>query len=164
MTTSLEWSLRIPGKITSKGNSKRAFVSKGGRAFVVNSSQATKAEASVRAFAAAHAPAAPFRGAIMLDALFVFSIPQGARGGPRSTPRLFAGDPCLKHFDRGNALKLLEDALKGIAYSDDALVVAGPVGKVWGYDEEIRVRVVQLIGPDVDRAVAWATKGSGGAR
>jgi len=51
------------------------------------------------------------------------------------------GDPCAKHVDRGNLLKLVEDAMNGLVYEDDSQICGGDVQKIWGLEEETRVTI-----------------------
>jgi len=135
------WSLTIPGRPTSKGNSRRILTRADGRPFTASSAASTRAEQSVRAYAAAHAPAAPLEGPVRLDVTFRYSIPLASRATKRRAAKIVAGEPCTRRVDRGNLLKLIEDALEGIAYLDDSQIVEGEVRKEWGEQNETFVLV-----------------------
>lgn len=146
MTT---WECIIPGRPTTKGNSRRIFRA-GGRPFTASSPQAIAAENAARAIAFAARPPAPLAGPLVLDVVFAFAIPQAARErvGKRGVrpATITAGEPCMRRVDRGNLLKLLEDALEGIVYENDSQIVDGSVAKVWGERDETRVCVRQAAG------------------
>jgi Holliday junction resolvase RusA-like endonuclease len=132
-----EWTCTIPGKPRQKGNSKRAFV-RGGRAFVVPGKGVREAEDAARLVVAAAAPRAPFVGAVEVTVTFVFAIPKSRR-------ELRIGDPHTQDPDRGNLLKLVEDAMAGLVYVDDNQVCGGDVSKVWGARDETVIVVRRYI-------------------
>ncbi|MCC7173495.1 MAG: RusA family crossover junction endodeoxyribonuclease [Planctomycetes bacterium] len=145
-----EWTCTIPGRPTTKGNSRRIFRA-GGRPFTASSPQAIAAENNARAVAFAMRPVAPLVGPLRLDVHFVFAIPQAARErvskrGKVTPAKLCPGEPCMRRIDRGNLLKLIEDALEGIVYDNDSQIVGGDVAKVWGERDETRVSVRALMG------------------
>jgi len=49
------------------------------------------------------------------------------------------GKPCTKKPDGDNVLKIVADALNGIAYHDDASIVDAYVSKRWGQDGSVCV-------------------------
>ena len=134
MTT---WSCIVPGRPKTKGNSKR-IVRMGARLRVIGSTSALKAESDARSVIAAHAPPAPLQGALRCTVVFVFAIPQGKRKGKH---KIEPGAPCLLKVDRGNLLKLIEDAMNGLVYDDDSQIVSGDVSKVWGDVDETQIHV-----------------------
>lgn len=78
-----------------------------------------------------HRPSSPINGPVRLDVAFVMPIPTGWPAWKKTAAR----EGRFHHVsrpDRGNLLKLLEDALKGPFYSDDSVVVAGNVAKSYG--------------------------------
>lgn len=102
-----------------------------------------QAQETLAARVVEHRPPVPFAGPVRLDVTFVMPIPKGwpawkhaaALGGrvyPTSRP------------DRGNLLKLLEDALKGLFYADDSLVVGGDVAKRYGDVPGYRIVLEEL--------------------
>lgn len=49
------------------------------------------------------------------------------------------GQPCGKKPDGDNILKIVADALNGVAYHDDAAIVYAAVSKTWGQDGSVTV-------------------------
>lgn len=131
------WTCIVPGRPKTKGNHGR-IVKIGGFSKLIPSAAAVKGEGDARSFIAAHAPASPFTGAVDVDVVFVFAVAQGKRKGKH---RIDFGAPCMLSVDRGNLLKLIEDAMNGIVYLDDKQVVGGDVSKVWGDLDETRITV-----------------------
>ncbi len=132
----MTYSLIIPGKPRTKGNSARIF-KKGRRRFVMPSAAAVSAEKSARDYVAIQWTRPPLEGALQVDVSFVFALPKKKNGCE-------VGDPCLKKVDRGNLLKLVEDAMNGIAYKDDSQIVAGDVSKWWGVQDQTEVTITVL--------------------
>jgi len=134
-----EWGAVIDGRPVSKGNSGR-MIRRGGRVFRVSSDAATAHEAHARRFAMISLPSGyvPIAGPITLECEFRFAIPKSKAKSVRP------GDPHVSKVDRGNLLKLLEDALKGVIYVDDSQIVGGDVRKCWGERNETWVRVVAI--------------------
>jgi Holliday junction resolvase RusA-like endonuclease len=123
-----KFTIYIPGKPRSKGNSGR-ILKRGRRRFIAPSEVSVVAEASAADHARAQWHIPPLEGPVRLDVIFQFALPKKPKG------REVAGDWCLRKIDRGNLLKLIEDALKGIVYADDSQVVAGDVSKIWGAED-----------------------------
>lgn len=72
---------------------------------------------------------------MLLDAYFIYKIPKSGKYAKEKP-----GDHCIADYgDRGNCLKMIEDALEGIVYKDDCQVVAGIVRKIWGEEDTYRV-------------------------
>jgi Holliday junction resolvase RusA-like endonuclease len=53
------------------------------------------------------------------------------------------GKPCGKKPDGDNILKIVADALNGVAYHDDAAIVYATVGKRWGQDGGVTVAILE---------------------
>lgn len=145
MTT---WECVFPGRPTTKGNSPRVMRF-GGFTRVMPSKQAVAAEGAARSIAYAVRPSQPMKGALTLDAEFRFAIPKNAQATKRKPAKLLPGDPCLRHVDRGNLLKCIEDALNGIVYDDDSQIVGGDVSKVWWERDETHIVVRELDASEV---------------
>lgn len=130
-----------------KGNRREIRRRRDGGLFVDSNDRDRKAEVAVRSLALAHRPPAPLRGGVRLDVTFVFPVPaswsKARRAGALAGQVLPIGGGIP---DRGNALKLLEDALQGVFYEDDAQVAAGEVAKVYGEVPGYRVRLTQIGG------------------
>jgi Holliday junction resolvase RusA-like endonuclease len=54
------------------------------------------------------------------------------------------GAYCTKKPDADNILKVVADALNGIAYRDDAAIVYASIEKRWGQDGSVRVLVREI--------------------
>jgi Holliday junction resolvase RusA-like endonuclease len=134
--------LWIPLRPRCKGNS-RTVVRVGGRLLPVGSASERYHEALVRRLAWEARPPGwrPYLGPVRLDVTFYFAPPKKPRDAPPPYPS--SGG---KVGDRGNYLKLLEDALEGVVYADDRQVAAGEVAKAWALDGRAgyRVRVTAL--------------------
>lgn len=52
--------------------------------------------------------------------------------------------PTAKNGDRTNLLKAVEDALTGIVWDDDSQVVSGPIDKMYGDSDLIRITITEL--------------------
>ena len=127
-----------------KGNSKRARRTRFG-AVVTKDSRDAKREKALTQLAYLLAPPDPLRGPILLDVVFALPIPSSwpdwkrklaeertvfpysdATGGSGTIP------------DRGNLLKLLEDALEaGGWFANDSQVIGGRVSKCYGTQREV---------------------------
>ena len=122
------WRCIVPGRPGTKGNSAR-IVRRGRNLSVAPSAASVVNERAAREVVASSRPSAPFIGALIVDVDFVFAIPESKRKGKN---KIEAGAPCLLKVDRGNLLKLIEDAMNGLIYVDDSQVVDGRVSKTWG--------------------------------
>jgi len=91
----------------------------------------------------------PWSGPVRLECTFVFAAP---KSWPKRKRALVAGGLLVPHTarpDTSNLVKLVEDALTGVLYRDDAQVSEyGLTFKAWGQRDETRVRVTFL--PEVD--------------
>lgn len=115
--------LYIPGIPRSKGNSGR-ILKRGKRRFIAPSAVSVKAEKSAREHIAEQwGRIADFSltGPIDVRVVFLFNPPK--KGPVHSF--------CLRKVDRGNLLKLIEDAGNGIVWIDDSQIVSGDVAKQW---------------------------------
>lgn len=103
-----------------------------------------EAQATLASACLPNRPPTPFTGPVRLDVAFRMPIP----GGWPEWKRTAAIAGTLHHTkrpDRGNLLKLLEDALRGAFYSDDSLVVAGDVSKSYGQIPGYEIRLTPLV-------------------
>lgn len=133
--------------IAQKGNRKRV-VRFGGRVRLVPSRTECAAEARLAATARAHAPPwAPTTRPVRLDVCVVYACPPSWSQAMRAAA--LAGEVVPTGgatHDRGNALKLLEDALRDSWYADDAQVAAGEVGKRYGVEAGYQLTLAVLPG------------------
>lgn len=127
----------VPG-VPQPGGSKKGFITrtKTGKqrvAIVEDAKHNAPWRAKVSLAASPHFNA-PFRGPIWANFEFVMPRPKYHYGTGRNAAVLKPDAP-LAHTSKPDRTKLLrstEDALKGIAWVDDAQVVAGPVTKLYG--------------------------------
>ena len=91
----------------------------------------------------------PWSGPVRLECTFVFGAP---KTWPKWKRALVAGGVLVPHTarpDTSNLVKLVEDALSGVLYRDDAQVCEyGATLKVWGLLDETRIRLTFLPVPD----------------
>lgn len=133
----------LPQRPKSKGNSKK-IVRFGARLGLIGSKPAREAEASLFELARPFAPLTPIAGPVRLDVAFVTAYPKGPAWKRQAAidGRLYPD----RRPDRGNLLKLAEDALeKAGFYEDDARVVSGLVEKVYGPEAGYRISLTRLV-------------------
>jgi Holliday junction resolvase RusA-like endonuclease len=80
-------------------------------------------------------PAVPLSGPVYAEITFCFKIP------PARKKHVRVGDIHDVRPDRGNCLKLIEDAMSDLVYGDDCQVGDGPVRKIWAERDETRIMV-----------------------
>lgn len=136
-------SFTIPGRIGGKGR-HRAFIRKG-KIATFTPAKTVSDEAVVRQFAAlAMAGGMPMLiGALQLDVVVTRIPPISWPAKRRATACFVTGKP-----DCDNVLKLIGDALNGIAYQDDsqiALLSMSRFYRTYGI-EETRVVIIELGG------------------
>lgn len=125
------WSCTVPGKCVTKGNSGR-IMKRGKRRFFAPSAQSVDAQGTAADFMRPLAPPSPLEGPLRVDVVFVRALPQKTTHQP--------GDWCAVKVDRGNLLKLAEDAMEDAGiFRDDCQIVTGNVSKVWGRVAETRI-------------------------
>jgi Holliday junction resolvase RusA-like endonuclease len=108
---------------------------RGKRRFFAPAASTVKAERSAHEHVVEqYGDTAPREGPLRVDVEFRFALPKKANG-------CAPGDPCLSRVDRGNLLKLIEDAMTGVVYVDDSQIVSGDVRKVWHRVDETIVWV-----------------------
>ena len=108
---------------------------KGGLFVASNDADKAAEDALVRALRPL-APPAPWAGVIGMDVLFVYAVPERFDDEQRRLALTRVIRPTstgYHHHDRGNVLKLLEDAMQAAGfYTNDSNVCEGPVSKVFG--------------------------------
>lgn len=115
-----------------KGNNRK-IMKLAGRLTVQQSDKSREAERSLVAALASHQarPASPLDGALRLDLEIRLPVP-ASWSGKRRQRCLQGSERPNKRPDRGNYLKLAEDALERAGYVvDDARIVEGDVSKVY---------------------------------
>jgi Holliday junction resolvase RusA-like endonuclease len=93
----------------------------------------------IKLVASAHAPERPLDGAVGIDATFVVQRPKSV--SEKKRPHAV----CKPDVDK--YLRLLQDALTGVLYVDDAQVVRVQMAKVYGEDPGVQVRVWEIGAP-----------------
>lgn len=105
-------------------------------AFVASKPEDEDAERGLVAALRPLAPPAPWADPVCLDVTFHYAPPASFTSSQRQMAMaalIFPTSTAHHHHDRGNALKLIEDALKAAGfYADDSLVVDGRVSKLFG--------------------------------
>lgn len=117
----------------AKGNSKQIRRTGAGRLFVSATSQDVAREQTLVALLAYHParPAAPLDGPLRVEVEARVAVPASWSRKARAAALAGAIRPTSRP-DRGNYLKLAEDALEAAGYlRDDSLVVEGDVRKVY---------------------------------
>lgn len=121
---------RIPGRLTGKGRPRATLV--GGHARLYTPSETVKAEDRVRD--AWRAAGSPYMGdgPLTLDLVVGHDRPAGhyTTRGELSAAGRRQPFPARKP-DASNQLKLVEDALNGCLFKDDAQIVEARIVKVW---------------------------------
>ena len=74
-------------------------------------------------------------GAVSIQIFAYFSIPKSAK-------KTLPGSPCCKKPDADNILKIICDALNGVAYHDDSQIVHAEVSKFWSDVSRVEVEIV----------------------
>ena len=125
----------VPGIVQTKG-SVRAFTPKGWtRPILTNDNPKAKGWQNAITHAAHAAGCAPASVAVTLGITFWFSRPKahhGTKGLRASAPAHHTQKP-----DIDKAVRVVLDALTGIAYRDDAQVDTVTVGKRWAQDGSV---------------------------
>lgn len=138
--------------------SKRAFVTKSGKAIVTEDCKASKDWRLVVADAARRAYRGPLLGgALAVDFVFVLPRPRSHYGSGRNAGRLKGSAPS-RPATRPDVLKLAraaEDALSGVLWEDDSRITTERLDKVFGAVACVCVRVRR---DDGEGAPEWARK------
>lgn len=145
-----------------KGNSKRIIrVPRRGLPPALRIASSVKdkaAEMAVARLALAYRPGRPLEGPLRLDATFCMPVPPSWSRRQRAEALAGLRYPIGgNRLDRGNMLKLLEDALQLAGfYQHDGQIVDGAVRKVYSATPGYRVRLEPLVAfatPDQVRQV-----------
>jgi len=134
-----------------KGNSKQIITLPNGKPGLVSSKEDKRREKKLREALAWYAPAEMLQGRLRLDVVFVLPIPPSYKGWRLEAAKVGALHPRQK--DRGNLLKLIEDAMQGIFYADDADITDGPVSKRFGVEPGYQITLTEL--PTVSTRAEW---------
>lgn len=110
--------------------------------------RSTRDQQTVLRLAASNAMASrlPFAEPVVLDVIFYMPIPSGMR----KADRRLAEEECLPHGkrpDRTQLIKTVEDALNGVVWTDDSLVVGGEAVKLYSPKPRTEIDVRPWSGP-----------------
>lgn len=130
----------LPLKPTTKGNHKSIVRGRGGRPMLIGSAAARAAEAELVTLLLRHRPVTPLTGPVRLDVDFVLAVPKSFTEAERAAAHAGRLLPIEEHNgDRGNYLKLLEDALQKARFVvNDAQICDGAVRKRFATAEDPR--------------------------
>lgn len=134
-----------------KGNSKVIFRTGyrgSGPTRVASNPRDKAAELRLVALARAYRPLRPLQGALRLSVTFVLPIPPSWPARKRAEAQAGVLQP-IGRPDRGNLLKLAEDALQAAGfYADDSQIVGGEVAKRYGDPAGYRITLTPVLGQE----------------
>ena len=134
-----------------KGNSKRILhVGRPGarRTIIASSARDKAAELQLAALAVVYRPLRPLEGPVRLSVTFVLPIPPSWPARKRAEALAGVLQP-IGRPDRGNMLKLAEDALQAAGfYVDDSQIVGGEVAKRYGDPAGYRITLTPVLGQE----------------
>lgn len=122
-------SFTIPLRPKPKGNTHRRTANGGIR----NDTATVKHQQALAYMCRQYKQTPLWEGPVYLQITCVFKIPStGKYKNKKPGQYCIAGRP---YGDRGNCMKMIEDALQGILYVDDCQTVDGPPQKKWGTED-----------------------------
>lgn len=129
----------VPGP--PRGKARPRVTVRGGHAHAYTPETTADYEWLVRHCYKAQTPeGTPLQGAVRVEIEAVFAIPQSARRADRAA--MLAGEKLpIKKPDADNIIKIILDALNGLAWADDAQVTHVTCRKRYGDKPGVRVRV-----------------------
>jgi Holliday junction resolvase RusA-like endonuclease len=130
-----------------KGNSKLIFRTGyrgSGPTRVASNPRDKAAELRLVVLAAVYRPLRPMQGPLRLSVTFVLPIPPSWPARKRAEALAGVLQP-IGRPDRGNMLKLVEDALQAAGfYADDSQIVGGEVAKRYGDPPGYRIQITPV--------------------
>jgi Holliday junction resolvase RusA-like endonuclease len=128
-----------------QGKASPRAVQVAGRARVIKAPKTRAYEAQAALFAAqAMSGRPPLENAVRLDLVAVMGIPASWSGRKRAAALAGSVRP-TRRPDLSNCMKACEDAMNGIVFRDDALVVQATLGKVYGVVPGVHVTVKEWV-------------------
>jgi Holliday junction resolvase RusA-like endonuclease len=115
----------------------------------IHTHPAEQSEVDKRAFltlAKPHRPRKPLEGPLQLDLVFIMPRPESWSRAKATAALSGVAWPTGKP-DTDNLVKLVQDALNGVFWLDDAQVCVGSQRKVYGASPRTEVRITELAGP-----------------
>lgn len=119
------------------------IVKVGGFSKLAPDAKGAQSQETLASLIAPYRPPVPLNGPVRLDVSFVMPIPSGWPEWKRAA----ALEGRLHHVsrpDRGNLLKLCEDAMTGPFLTDDSRIVGGVVEKIYGVTPGYQIRLQEL--------------------
>lgn len=138
----------VPGQPQGKGRPRIAI--HGGRAHGYTPSKTVSYEALIMgSYLTAYANAEPFRNAVELKIRAVYGIP---KSWPlkRKQEALAELIPVTVKPDFDNVLKVVADALNGVAYNDDKQITFAQVEKVYGITPHLEIELQEFERPGIE--------------
>jgi len=127
------WHFKIPGEPVGKGRPRATTIN--GQARMYTPAKTASYEARV-IDAFMRQGIQPIAGSVGISIAATFSMPMSWSLKKRQA---MGGKHCCKKPDADNILKVVSDALNGVAYRDDAAIVSAHVTKRWGQDGRVLV-------------------------
>ena len=90
-----------------------------------------------------HAPTIPYDEPLRIDIAFYFDRPKSHYGSGRNADTLKTSAPSdhTKKPDKDNLAKFVMDALSGLYWRDDAVIVTGEVSKQYSTEPRTEIRI-----------------------
>jgi len=126
----------IPGKPTPKA---RARTTKAGVTFTPKPTQLAEGKV-LECYLAAYPDAPPYEGAVELSVMVYFSIPPSWSKKKAAAAK---DAPHVSRPDLDNIIKMVTDALNGVAFKDDSQISYITAMKNYGTKEGVVVRLVE---------------------
>jgi Holliday junction resolvase RusA-like endonuclease len=133
MSIKTSWHFKIPGEPVGKGRPRATTIN--GQARMYTPAKTASYEARV-IDAFMRQGIQPIAGSVGISIAATFSMPISWSMKKR---KAMDGKHCCKKPDADNILKVVGDALNGVAYRDDAAIVSAHVTKRWGQDGGVLV-------------------------
>jgi Holliday junction resolvase RusA-like endonuclease len=130
---------KIPIEPKSLQFSGKRMMVRNGRVQFFKTSEATRYQGTIAAFARPHTPQEPLEEPLIVDFIFILPRPQRLNTKSHHPGRI----PCDKRPDRDNLVKGTQDALKGF-WKDDGQIFDGRIGKYYAAMNEqphIEIRI-----------------------
>jgi Holliday junction resolvase RusA-like endonuclease len=147
----MRYRVHIPAKPVAKGRAR--FSKKTGAAFTPKATVVAEAWVRAAVVQAVGSPRVP--GPVAVRVVFVMPIPKSRPKAWRAEAEAGSRLPMTK-IDLDNGLKLVWDALNGIAWGDDALIASVEAVKRYGAEPETVIEWWQMTPAECIDAGAWA--------
>lgn len=125
------WQCSIQVPVGTKSTSQQV-TRRGGRTRIVASEKTKATQEQIHMLAWCHRPERLLVGPLALNVVARFRIPKTGPNRTKKPGDLYYGG---RRYDRSNILKLVDDALEGVAYKDDSEIAFGWCKKIWDTTE-----------------------------